>query len=116
MDEAEHCRSLAFIYQGRLIASGRPSVLKANLHGCLVEVHVAPDALVSTLNVLRTYPQASEVALFGTAIHVTLSSPDAMPGLGALLQASNLRHAGIEAIVPSLEDVFVSLVTQEAEA
>jgi ABC-2 type transport system ATP-binding protein len=116
MDEAEHCRSLAFIYQGRLIASGRPSVLKANLHGCLVEVHVAPDALVSTLNVLRTYPQASEVALFGTAIHVTLSSPDAMPGLGALLQASNLRHAGIEAIVPSLGDVFVSLVTQEAEA
>ncbi len=116
MDEAEHCRSLAFIYQGRLIASGPPSVLKANLHGCLVEVRVPPDALVSALDVLRRYPQASEVALFGTAIHVTLSAPDALPGLRAHVQASHLGGAAVDAIAPSLEDVFVSLVAREAEA
>ena len=115
MDEAEHCRSLAFIYQGRLIANGPPSRLKTNLHGCLVEVRVVLDALVSTLSVLRTYPQASEVALFGTAIHVTLSSSEAMAGLRAHLAANNLSDARIEAIPPSLEDVFVSLVRQEAE-
>jgi ABC-2 type transport system ATP-binding protein len=115
MDEAEHCRSLAFIYQGRLIAKGPPSVLKANLTGCLVEVQVAPDALVPALKVLQRYPEASEVALFGTALHVTLSSPEAMPALRTHLQANNLADAGIETIVPSLEDVFVSLVTLEAE-
>jgi drug efflux transport system ATP-binding protein len=115
MDEAEHCRSLAFIYQGRLIAKGSPSVLKANLQGCLVEVQVAPDALVRALKVLQSYPEASEVALFGTALHVTLSSPEAMPALRTHLQANNLADAGIETIVPSLEDVFVSLVTLEAE-
>ena len=115
MDEAEHCRSLAFIYQGRLIAKGPPSVLKANLKGCLVEVQVAPDALVPALKVLQSYPEASEVALFGTALHVTLSSPEAMPALRTHLQANNLADAGIETIVPSLEDVFVSLVTLEAE-
>jgi len=115
MDEAEHCRSLAFIYQGRLIAKGPPSVLKANLQGCLVEVQVAPDALVPALKVLQSYPEASEVALFGTALHVTLSSPEAMPALRTHLQANNLADAGIETIVPSLEDVFVSLVTLEAE-
>jgi ABC-2 type transport system ATP-binding protein len=115
MDEAEHCRSLAFIYQGRLIAKGPPSALKADLKGCLVEVQVAPDALVPALKVLQSYPEASEVALFGTALHVTLSSPEAMPALRTYLQANNLAHAGIEAIVPSLEDVFVSLVTLEAE-
>ncbi len=116
MDEAEHCRSLAFIYQGRLIANGPPSVLKANLHGCLVEVRVPPDALVSALDVLRRYPQAREAALFGTAIHVTLSAPDALPGLRAHAQASHLDDAAIDAIAPSLEDVFVSLVAREAEA
>jgi len=115
MDEAEHCRSLAFIYQGRLIAKGPPSVLKANLKGCLVEVQVAPDALVPALKVLQSYPEASEVALFGTALHVTLSSPEAMPALRTHLQANNLADVGIETIVPSLEDVFVSLVTLEAE-
>jgi ABC-2 type transport system ATP-binding protein len=116
MDEAEHCRSLAFIYQGRLIAQGAPSALKANLQGYLVEVQVSPGALVPALKVLNSYPDSSEVALFGTAIHVTLSSPQAMPGLRAHLRTNNVTDAGIEAIVPSLEDVFVSLVTREAEA
>lgn len=116
MDEAEHCRSLAFIYQGRLIANGPPPVLKANLQGSLVEVRVPPDALVATLKTLQGWPEASEVALFGTALHVTLSSPAAMPALRAHLDGNRRADAHIEAIVPSLEDVFVSLVAQEAEA
>lgn len=116
MDEAEHCRSLAFIYQGRLIANGPPPALKANLQGCLVEVRVAPDALVPTLTVLQGCPEASEVALFGTALHVTLSSPAAIPALRAHLDANHRADAEMEAIVPSLEDVFVSLVTREKAA
>jgi len=116
MDEAEHCRSLAFIYQGHLIAKGPPLALKANLQGCLVEVQVAPDALVSTLTLLQRFPEASEVALFGTAVHVTLHSPAAMPALRALLERHGLADAKAEIILPSLEDVFVSLVAREAEA
>jgi len=116
MDEAEHCRSLAFIYQGRLIAKGPPAALKANLQGCLVEVQVAPDALVSTLTLLQRFPEASEVALFGTAVHVTLHSPAALPALRTLLEHHGLADAKTEAILPSLEDVFVSLVSGEAEA
>ena len=46
-----------------------------------MEVQVAPDALVPALKALQTYPEASEVALFGTALHVTLGSPAAMPAL-----------------------------------
>ncbi|MEI8189399.1 MAG: ABC transporter ATP-binding protein, partial [candidate division NC10 bacterium] len=36
MDEAEQCHTLAFIYQGRIIANGPPARLKANLQGCLL--------------------------------------------------------------------------------
>jgi ABC-2 type transport system ATP-binding protein len=116
MDEAEHCGSLAFIYRGRLIATGAPSALKTSLHGSLVEVSVAPDALVPTLTALRDCPVARDVALFGTALHVTLTSPTAMPALRAHLDAAGRADAQVEAITPSLEDVFVSLVAREADA
>ncbi len=116
MDEAEHCNSLAFIHEGRLIATGAPAALKTRLHGTLAEVRVAPDALVSTLAILQTCPVARDVALFGTALHVTLTSPTAMPALRAHLDAARRPDAEVEAVTPSLEDVFVSLVAREVEA
>ena len=116
MDEAEHCGALAFIHEGRLIAKGSPAVLKTNLHGTLVEVRVAPDALISTLTALQGCPVVRDVALFGTALHVTLTSPAALSELRAYLDAAQRADAPMEAILPSLEDVFVSLVAREAEA
>jgi ABC-2 type transport system ATP-binding protein len=115
MDEAEQCHTLAFIYQGRIIANGPPARLKANLQGCLLEVQVAPGALMPALQALQTYPEAGDVAMFGAALHVTLTSRPAVPALRAFLQAKGIAGAQVDTIVPSLEDIFVSLVTREAE-
>ena len=115
MDEAEQCHTLAFIYQGRIIANGPPARLKANLQGCLLEVQVAPGALMPALQALQTYPEADDVAMFGAALHVTVASRQAVPALRAFLQAKGIAGAQVDTIVPSLEDIFVSLVTREAE-
>jgi ABC-2 type transport system ATP-binding protein len=116
MDEAEHCHSLAFIYQGRLIAQGPPLVLKRGLHGCLVEVEVEPAALVQALEALQAHPQAREAAMFGAKLHVTLDSSDSLPTVRASLAGHGITVRRMEAIVPSLEDVFVSLVAREVGA
>jgi ABC-2 type transport system ATP-binding protein len=116
MDEAEQCRTLAFIYQGRIIAAGPPARLKANLQGCLLEVQVPPGSLVPALQALQAYPAASEVAMFGTALHVTLGSAQDVPALRAFLATRGIADAEVDPIVPSLEDVFVSLVAREAAA
>ena len=116
MDEAEQCHTLAFIYQGRIIANGPPARLKANLQGCLLEIQVAPDALMPALQALQSYPEAGDVAMFGAALHLTLASRQSVPALCAFLQAQGIAGAQVDTIVPSLEDVFVSLVTREAEA
>jgi ABC-2 type transport system ATP-binding protein len=114
MDEAEHCRSLAFMFQGRLIAQGTPAALKADLQGCLAEVRVAPEMLVPALQALRGYPAAREVALFGAAIHVALRSPEALAPLRAHLHTGGVAPEEVRAVSPSLEDVFVSLATRGA--
>ena len=116
MDEAEHCHSLGFIYQGRLIAQGPPSALKRGLHGCLVEVEVESGALVRALEAMQAHSLAGEAAMFGAKLHVTLDSPESIPTLRASLEGCGITVQRMEAIVPSLEDVFVSLVAREVGA
>jgi ABC-2 type transport system ATP-binding protein len=116
MDEAEHCHSLGFIYQGRLIATGPPSTLKRGLDGSLVEVEVESGALMGALETLQAHPRAREPAMFGAKLHVTLDSPERIPGVQAALAARGIAVRHIQAIVPSLEDVFVSLVAREVGA
>ena len=116
MDEAEHCHSLGFIYEGRLIANGPPSTLKRGLDGSLVEVEVESGALLGALEALQAHPRSREVAMFGAKLHVTLDSPEGIPGVQAALAARGIAVRRIEAILPSLEDVFVSLVAREVGA
>jgi ABC-2 type transport system ATP-binding protein len=116
MDEAEHCHSLGFIHQGRLIAQGLPSALKRELHGCLVEVEVEPAALVGALEALQAHPLAREAAMFGAKLHLTLDSGESLPAVRAALESRGIPVHRMEAIVPSLEDVFVSLVAREVGA
>jgi drug efflux transport system ATP-binding protein len=116
MDEAEHCHTLALIYQGHLIAKGSPSHLKTDLHGSLVEVEVDPADLAPALRALQGNPAAHEVAMFGASLHITLDSSEALPALQAFLGQEGIVPRRVESILPSLEDVFVSLVAREGQA
>jgi len=116
MDEAEHCHALAFIHQGRLIASGPPAELKAARRGCLAEVEVETATLLRALQVLQRQPQARETAMFGAALHVTVDRPEVLPVLRAALVAEGIAVERLEPVVPSLEDVFVSLMAREVAA
>ncbi len=113
MDEAEYCDRLALIYRGRLIALGTPEQLKRE-HMPEDVLEVAVDRPVEALEVLARVPAAREAALFGALLHVVVA--DAATDLAAVrgeLERAGLTVARIEKILPSLEDVFVSLIEAE---
>ncbi len=113
MDEAEYCDRLALIYRGRLIALGTPEQLKRE-HMPEDVLEVAVDRPVEALEVLARVPAAREAALFGALLHVVVA--DAVTDLAAVrdeLERAGLTVARIEKILPSLEDVFVSLIEAE---
>jgi ABC-2 type transport system ATP-binding protein len=111
MDEAEHCDTLAFIFGGRIIASGTPAEIKRRMAGALLEVRAAP--IEQALDVLRRRPDVRDVALFGRTIHATVPEPSAADGLRAALGAEGIAVESIGPVRPSLEDAFVSLVERE---
>jgi ABC-2 type transport system ATP-binding protein len=110
MDEAEYCDRLGLIYRGELIALGTPEALKTKLMTDDV-LELACDRPQDAMVEIEKIPGVKEVALFGRELHVVADNGEAV----AIVVRERLESAGhlvdrIEKIIPSLEDVFVSLI------
>ncbi|MCL6475620.1 MAG: ABC transporter ATP-binding protein [Firmicutes bacterium] len=112
MDEAEHCNRLCLIYRGRIVAMGTPAELKTHYSsGKLMEVEVEPQ--MAALESLLNDPAVYDAAVFGRRLHVVLPADvDAAGHVRQQLEKEGFRIIYLDAVVPSLEDVFVSLVEQ----
>ena len=110
MDEAEYCDRLALIYRGELIASGTPGHLKTTLMKEHVLEVLCPRPEVA-MERIEKLPEVKEAALFGKSLHVVVDDAQhAGPRIRDVLASEGFGRAQIERIVPSLEDVFVSLI------
>jgi len=113
MDEAERCGRVGYIYMSKLIAIGTVAELQklpdANPPGTTrIQISTAnPSAILDSV---RRMPGIREATIFGHSIHA-LAENERLADLRA-----QLPQAQIEAIEPSLEDVFVTLTYQIMEA
>ncbi len=109
MDEAEYCDRLGLIYRGELIALGTPAELKGAMTEEVIEI--ACDQPQAALAIVDTLPGVRYAALFGRGLHaVTDCAAATIPLIAERLAAAGLAAGRPERIVPSLEDVFVSLI------
>ncbi|MCJ7501639.1 MAG: ABC transporter ATP-binding protein [Acidobacteriia bacterium] len=110
MDEAEYCDRIALIYRGELIAMGSPEVLKTELMPEEV-LEVLCQRPQDAMGEIEKVPGVKEVALFGKGLHVVAEDGEATAAMvRSLLKERGYEIARVEKIVPSLEDVFVSLI------
>jgi ABC-2 type transport system ATP-binding protein len=110
MDEAEHCQNLAFIQRGRIVARGSPAEIKeTKMRGQVLEIDCAQPALA--IPVLREMGVFEEVALYGALIHAIAPDVEVLKeDVARRLAEEDVRVRTIDAIAPSLEDVFISSV------
>ena len=110
MDEAEHCRSLAFIQHGSIVAEGSPADIKErSMRGQVLEIDCDQPSLA--IPVLRGMDLFEEVALYGALIHAVASDVETLkPRVGQALADAGVRVRSMDEIAPSLEDVFISSV------
>ena len=107
LDEAERCNRVGLMYHGRLIRCDEPAKLRRELHQACYEVETAsPKAARERL---RHQDGVESVEIYGTMLHV-LASPSRV-SLESLQQG--LPQATFRQVVPSLEDVFISVVRGE---
>jgi ABC-2 type transport system ATP-binding protein len=109
MDEAEYCHRLALMYRGKVIALGTPAELKKEMAGQTLMQLDSADPL-DTMHALEGMPGVSDVAVFGSGLHVTLRDAAIAAQIREKLGAQLER---LEQIEPSMEDVFVALIEAE---
>ena len=107
LDEAEHCNRIAVMHAGRLAALGTSLELKRVFSGRAV-LEVRCPRLAEAMELLAGAPGVHDVSIFGTRLHVVVdaSERDGARVVQRLEQAGN-APARAEAVVPSLEDVFI---------
>jgi ABC-2 type transport system ATP-binding protein len=105
LDEAERCGRVVLLNQGRALALDRPSALQAASEGVILEIVATPAR--RALQILRDTVGGDRVQLFGDRVHARVPGEDAGRQLRSALEAQHIAVAGMRAITPTLEDVFI---------
>jgi len=113
MDEAARCHRVGFMREGKMIAEGTPSELRATLNGRILELRGQPIALLR--KVAHRDEDVEDVQAFGDRLHVRVGVNKAKVVLSRL--KSTIRSEGGEVtdlrpVPPGLEDVFIALSEQ----
>jgi ABC-2 type transport system ATP-binding protein len=112
LDEAERCAHVALLHHGRLLALDTPKSLRASLPGALYEVIVRDHRRAAA--VLAATPGIVDVQMFGERAHVRLdhAAVDAAEFLSSRLERDGLAVESVRAVPMSLEDVFISRLSE----
>jgi len=113
MDEATHCNRLAFIYRGRIIASGTPQEIKGDLASdTILQLKVADGE--GALSALEGHSEVSEAYMQGAMLHINVGEQTLeQAGLIEALEGAGYPVLGVTRVEPTLEDAFVHMVTQQ---
>jgi ABC-2 type transport system ATP-binding protein len=116
LDEAEYCRRIGLMVDGRLVALDTPAALKRTWVPDRVLV-VRGKGLLEAAPALRARPGVRAVAPFGAALHVRVD-PAALADaeVDAALRGAGASDVKVEPSEPSLEDVFLAVVERGAPA
>jgi len=108
VEEAERCRTIGFMHQGRLVGGGSPEECKGRFTETLLEVDAAP--VMQAAAALREVEGVTGVSVYGRLLRV-FTRPGAVSAerLAAILTDRGAGARGIRPVPPTLEDVFMSL-------
>ncbi|MGB5232183.1 MAG: ATP-binding cassette domain-containing protein [Desulfoprunum sp.] len=112
MEEAEYCDRIALIYGGKMIAIGSPLELKTRfMHDEIIDLR-CPDPL-GLVAALRALPEVRDASLFGSGLHIVAADAAAASrAITRLLDDLNMKDTSLTTILPSMEDVFISMIEE----
>ena len=115
MDEAEYCHRMALMHAGKIIAMGAPATVRKERYSQAL-LRLDSSDTPATMRALETAEGVLDVAVFGAGLHVTVENAvSSAADIREILAARNITVNRLEAIEPSMEDLFVSLVEAEEQ-
>jgi ABC-2 type transport system ATP-binding protein len=115
MDEAEYCRRVGMMRDGRLLAMDTPSAIKAQaIPGLAWDVFPGREdgRLLQALQALQNCACVLRAGLSGDHLRAITPAEIQVTTLQEALKKAGIQGARIERVEPTLEDVFLALSNQ----
>jgi ABC-2 type transport system ATP-binding protein len=113
MDEAARCTRVGFMHSGRILVEGTPRELVAGFEGHVLELDARPRARVRPIALAD--PDVEDVMAFGDRLHLRVREADGpLARLPGALAGAGIAVERVRQVVPSMEDVFISLLARGA--
>ncbi len=106
MDEAERCHELVYLAYGQVLARGTQAGIVASAR--LSVWRIEGEGAAALIAPLQSAPGVESVAAFGNAVHV--AGRDAALLSQAVAPLQGRAALRVQAVVPTLEDVFIHLM------
>jgi len=108
LDEAERCTRIGLMHNGKILIEDEPKHVRISLGKPMIEIW-SGDAR-SAIDRVRSVDGVHSISLYGDKLHITLAKQ-----MNTSKIVDQIRQAGVDVkefreIVPSLEDVFISMV------
>lgn len=110
LDEAERCNKIALMNNGKIISWDTPKIVKASLKEQIVEIVCSP--IREAYNIIKTKTEY-EVQMYGDRLNVALTNYESQfKALEKLLTENSVQIIDHRVIAPSLENVFIHLISK----
>jgi ABC-2 type transport system ATP-binding protein len=111
LDEAERCTRLGLIHKGSMLMEDRPEKVKKSLGLPMVEIW-SDNARMAT-DIIREIDGVKNVSIYGERLHITLEKKEIIDEITVRLNSEGLKVIDSREILPSLEDIFISMVEKK---
>jgi len=110
LDEAERCNKIALMNKGEIISWDTPKNIKASLNEQIVEIICSP--IREAYKIIKSNTEY-EVQMYGDRLNVAVKNfDDEYNSLEKLLAENNVQIYDHRVITPSLENVFIHLISK----
>ncbi|HEX9655753.1 MAG TPA: ABC transporter ATP-binding protein [Bacteroidota bacterium] len=109
LDEAERCSRVAMMNRGSLLVVDTPDEVKKRMTGEIIEV--VCENVRDAQSLLKQQREVLEVQAFGDRLNIVLHDPKEIAGIRKALSEGGIAVQSWRKVEPSLENVFISLIT-----
>ena len=111
LDEAERCTRIGLIHKGRILMEDTPMEIKKSLGTTMVEVWTDDSRRAAEL--IRKGEGVEGVSIYGDRLHIALENKDLLDNVFQTLRKEGIMVKDHREILPSIEDVFISMVERQ---
>jgi ABC-2 type transport system ATP-binding protein len=114
LDEAERCSRVALIHEGNVLVVDTPQNIKQLMKGEVLEI--VCDDIRTASNVVKDLPGVQSIQTFGDRLNVVVDeNKHQLSIIQKSLLESGISVTDSRTITPSLENVFISMLTHTNE-